>query len=994
VTRRDRSTRPFRRTVSLVAAGALALSVAPIGAAAQEPPVPVRGTDLACPGPATAAFADIAGSAHEANIRCLADLGLTQGLSGGTRYGPRLPVQRGQMATFVARFLELAIDDDLPAGDDAFRDDDGSVHEDNIDALAALGIVEGRRGGGFGPLDPVTRGQMASFVARALDWLDDGELNGSFPPATDRDAFGDDDGSVHEDAIDRIAALGIVQGFTDGTYRPLATVLRDQMASYLVRAFDVAIEEGFVVDGEVPIEDEEFAATIRRTAYGVPHIEAEDIGSIAYGMGYVSGEDTICELMDRVMTANAERASYLGPGNNDSNIISDLYHARLEGAGVFDVYDQEPGVTPESPSVDARAMGRGFVAGVNQYLREVGGTDGITDPRCQGQPWVREFTDLEYWRVLATFVGAQQAGPLVAASPPDAPAPAVSPRTELDPEPEPETVGSNAYAFGSEVTAEGRGALLANPHYPWNGSLRFYRAHLTIPGELNIVGAALINTPFVGIGHTEDIAWTHTVSTANRFGFHQLALDPNDPTAYLVDGESVPMERNEVSIEVLRDGELEPLEHTFYETEYGTMIEVTSPLPLPWTNATGYAFRNTIENLRFADQYLAISEATDVRELFDALGEYQATVYNTTATDSQGGTMFADAGAIPNIPDAHWTACAAPGIGAIARSLARVPILDGSRSECAWLDDEDAAVPGVFGPSAVPQLFRDDHVSQMNDSYWLTNPDEPLVGYPLMFGEERTQRSLRTRMGLTQIEERLAGTDGLGGPADIDLGQVQQMLFGNRTKAAELVLDDLVAACQAADDEALEAACAALDGWDGRVDLTSRGAHLFVRFVARGGLVWSVPFDPNDPVNTPNTLNTGSANVLNALRQAVQDVTNAGVDLDAEWGSVQTEQRGDEAIPIHGGPGSIGTFNVISPSGNLPWRSIAAGASWMMTVEFTDDGPISEGVLSYSQSPNPASPWYADQTRLYSQEGWDPLLFDPADVREQALSTVTISTED
>jgi acyl-homoserine-lactone acylase len=355
--------------------------------------------------------------------------------------------------------------------------------------------------------------------------------------------------------------------------------------------------------------------------------------------------------------------------------------------------------------------------------------------------------------------------------------------------------------------------------------------------------------------------------------------------------------------------------------------------------------------------------------------------------------MFADAGPIPNITDARWDECLAPGVGFLARQFQRIPILDGSRSACAWGNDEDAAIPGIFGPSAVPQLFRDDHVSQMNDSHWLTNPDELLEGYPLIFGEERTQRSLRTRLGITQIEERLAGTDGLGGPADITMEQVQQMLYGNRVKAAELVLDDLVDRCWEADDEDLDAACAALEGWDGRVDLTSTGAHLFVRYVARGGLQWVNDFDPEAPVNTPNTLDTSSASVLNALRQAVQDVEDAGVDLDAEWGSVKTEQRGDEAIPIHGGPGSIGTFNVISPSGSVPWRSISSGASFVMTVEFTEDGPRSEGILTYSQSTDPTSPWYADQTRLYSEEGWDPLLFDPEDVRDEALSTETISTE-
>jgi acyl-homoserine-lactone acylase len=138
--------------------------------------------------------------------------------------------------------------------------------------------------------------------------------------------------------------------------------------------------------------------------------------------------------------------------------------------------------------------------------------------------------------------------------------------------------------------------------------------------------------------------------------------------------------------------------------------------------------------------------------------------------------------------------------------------------------------------------------------------------------------------------------------------------------------------------------------------------------------------------------------VLVALGNAVRDVEAASIELDAPWGSVQTEQRGEERIPIHGGPGSVGAFNVISPGtpfqDELGWTSIRAGASWVMSVEFTPDGPISEGVLTYSQSPDPASPFFADQTRLYSAERWDPMLFDPADVREEAVTTETIASDD
>lgn len=988
VIRRDRRPRPLRRATSLVAAGALALAVAPVGAAAQETAPPARSTDLACPGAPSSDFVDIAGSVHAGAVRCLADLGLTEGLRGGERYGPRLDVERGQMATFIARFIELATGEELPDGPDAFDDDDGSTHEAAIDALAAIGVVEGRRGGGFDPRASVTRGQMASFVVRALDHIDDGALNGSYPPAG-RDAFGDDDGSTHEPSIDALARLGVVQGFTDGTYRPGQAVKRDQMASFLVRAYDVVLDE---LDPGDPVEEADFAATIRRSAYGVPHIEAEDVGSLAFGMGYASAADTLCELMDRVMTANGERSRYLGPGSGNSNVVSDLYHARLIADGTYDGLDLAPGATPGSPSAEARDAVRGYVAGVNRYLADTP-TDQL-DSRCSDAPWVRPLTAEEYWRVAVTYLSGQlQQAAQVNAAPPAAAAARFAPAdADLEETAEPDTVGSNAYAFGADVTGGG-GVLLGNPHYPWAGSLRFYRAHLTIPGELNVVGAALINTPFIGIGHTDRIAWTHTVSTAQRYGFFELQLAPGDPTSYVFDGEVVPMEQIPVSIEIADDeGGTITHAHTFYATPFGNLIE--SPDGLPWNEQNAYVFANTVENTRLVDQYLAMYEADDVGELFDALGDHQATAYNTTATDADGGTLFTDAGAIPHITDATWAGCATSPTAQAFRAQ-RQPMLDGWRSECQWGTDDGAVTPGIFGPDSVPSLFRDDYVTQSNDSHWLTNPLEPLEGYPRIFGVERTERSLRTRLGLVQVEERLDGSDGLGEAGVVDLETVQEMLYANRVHGAELVRDDLVAACEAAgtvtigDDEvALAEACEVLDAWDLRVDRDSRGAHLFVRWIARiGAIPWVNGFDATDPVHTPNTLDTSDDRVLEALGRAVRDVEAAGVDLDAPWGEVQTEVRRGQPIPIHGGPGNAGTFNVISPSGSLPWTSIASGASWIMAVEFTDDGPISEGVLTYSQSPDPESPWYADQTQLYSQKGWDPLLFDPADVRQHAHTT-------
>jgi hypothetical protein len=175
------------------------------------------------PPPCDAAFADICGSPHEAAIEWLAEQGFTSGCdAAGKLFCPADNVTRGHTAHFLAKLLEL------PAGPDAFVDDEGTLFEDAINAVAAAGITSGCSADGpkFCPDNPVTRGQMAVFLTKAFD----------LPAGPD--AFVDDEGTLFEDAINAVAAAGIAAGCDaeKKLYCPDENVSRAQMASFLYRA--------------------------------------------------------------------------------------------------------------------------------------------------------------------------------------------------------------------------------------------------------------------------------------------------------------------------------------------------------------------------------------------------------------------------------------------------------------------------------------------------------------------------------------------------------------------------------------------------------------------------------------------------------------------------------------------------------------------------------------------------------------------------------------
>jgi hypothetical protein len=166
-----------------------------------------------------APFSDIDGHRFENDIEWLRVSELTQGCGGG-RFCPDGLVTRAQMATFLARALEL------PATSvDHFSDDEGLSHEGAINRVATAGITVGCASGRFCPSGLVTRAQMASFLARAFD-LDPSGV----------DWFGDDDRSTHQGNINRVAWVGITHGCRPSAYCPDGRVTRGQMAAFLHRA--------------------------------------------------------------------------------------------------------------------------------------------------------------------------------------------------------------------------------------------------------------------------------------------------------------------------------------------------------------------------------------------------------------------------------------------------------------------------------------------------------------------------------------------------------------------------------------------------------------------------------------------------------------------------------------------------------------------------------------------------------------------------------------
>ena len=800
-----------------------------------------------------------------------------------------------------------------------------------------------------------------------------------------------------------------------------------------------------------------YEATISRTSYGIPHIVAADWGSLGFGEGYAFAEDHLCSLADQVVRVRSQRAELFGAGPGDVLMLSDLGLAALDltGRAAEDL---------ASYSDDIRSFFEGYAAGYNLYLAEVGPEN--VPGWCRGEQWVTEISALDvaaYARSLF-MISAQFAPAIAAAHPPQAsneggPAadseggPAASSeqgrvagsegRAVANVEGEasaaaeiPWRIGaSNGWGIGAERSENGRGMLLANPHYPWVGANRFWEKHLTIPGELDTYGVSLLGTPGVLIGFNENIAWTHTVSSGVRFTLYRLELVKGQPTTYVVDGEEQRMEAREVTAKVRQDdGSLRQVSHTVYWTRYGPVVSLAG---MEWTDDFAFALRDAnADNDEAMAQWVAMDQASGMDDFQAAHARYTGMPWvNTISASSDGRAWYADVSRTPNLSEEaieDWLDLTRsdPMFGeAYAGGMV---LLDGSDSRYEWVDDPDARDPGVLPFDMLPQLERRDYVFNANDSYWLANSSELLTGPSRLHAlQEGTPRSPRTRMNDLVLSDRSAG-----GPAGEDgrfsLDELAAAAFLNRGLTAELLAPLVANRCRSHSTVAvdgrtvrLDQACEVLAAFAGRLDLDSRGAVLWREFITQfnhgdlldAGALFAQPFDPSDPVGTPRGLSgrPGADDlVLGNLARAVVVLESAGFALDAPLGDLQYSNRNGVRIPIHGGHGSWeGVTNFANHAANgttlepdVPVAPLVEGSrflrtdgypvnrgtSFIMVMEFTDSGPRAKALLTYSQSGDSESPHFSDQTELFSRKQWRPVLFRAADIEaDPQLRTYRVS---
>ncbi|MGI5238069.1 penicillin acylase family protein [Dactylosporangium sp. CA-139066] len=735
-----------------------------------------------------------------------------------------------------------------------------------------------------------------------------------------------------------------------------------------------------------------YSAVIKRTSYGVPHISAANIGSVAFGQAWAYAEDRFCDLSDQIVKVRGERSRWFGPGADNANLATDFAYGSL---GLYDrARAQLAQLQPEELQIV-----NGYVRGYNAFLATKGAAR--VPGWCAGQPWIGPITNVDllaYERDIALLAsGGALLAPIAAATPPSTVAPPVSAAqvrsgveqlTQQD-----KKLSSNGWALGADKTQTGKGMLIGNPHFPWEGELRFWESQLTVAGNVNVYGASLGGLPGVQIGFTDKVAWTHTIAAGSRYTFYLMTLDPSSPTKYVVDGRSESMTGKSVTVKVKQaDGSLQSVTRTMWSTRYGPVLDLSAIDPsLGWNGQTAISYRDAnIDNDRLTRVWWNMARATDVNGLRASIGRDQGIPWvNTMATDSAGNALYLDSSPTPNLSPSAIAEWSSNPLG----------LLDGSNSANAWVVAPGARSPGLVPFAQQPQLVRRDYVLNSNDSHWVPNANQFLTGFTPLQGPEGAPLTVRTRQNFKLVNS----------VAKFDLAGLATTILSGDTYTAAQVAAATVTACRArgttpvvVDGTSVDVSpgCTVLATWDKQFELASRGAVLWRETVGavvannpdalnEAGALFGVPFNPADPTRTPRGGPASSGELLAGLARGMLRMRAVGLALNVPLSQVQYTVKNGQKIPVPGSTENIGIANMaqyqplpgsslepfMDPGTFVPGSDLTDkgyvvnyGTSFLLTLAYTSSGPSAKCILTFSESGDRTSSHYIDQTQLYSQK--------------------------
>lgn len=706
---------------------------------------------------------------------------------------------------------------------------------------------------------------------------------------------------------------------------------------------------------------------IRRTEYGVPHIQAMNMKAAGMGLGYVQIEDYGEFVVEEFMRARGDFAAFKEIKDEkirNLRIDADAYQKLL--------YERAKETYPLLKK-DTRDFLEGYAAGINRYINlNKDKFSKNTKADFTGIDIHARGIDKHKDETVKAFLKRMQDQKSTGFELLNEPENNVWANLAINSKEEHPDAGSNSWALAPERTRDGKAILLRNPHLDWVAG--YYEAHITVPGKFDFYGDFRAGDPIGTVGgFNQYLGFSTTNNYPKMSEIYAFQKDPKKADAYLLDGKSFVVDKKVVNVKYLSDGKMKTASRTLLFTSYGPVIHQDKDRI--------YIIRSTREGeYRIYEQFLEMMKATNLQEWKDAMRINAKSNSNLTYADRGGNIFYVWNAKTPDLP---------------------VPSGEG---DAVFVISSKDIWSKLIPWDSLPQLLnpKGGYIHQENDPFHFTNLNEPFKAsdFPAYFPQPKL--GLRSQLSL----------DLIGHNDKLTLEDVVARKHDMRILLAERVKPDLL---QALADATLNTdekdATELLKVWDNTVAAESRGSALFemwwdkyvslvnngqriestpesVGFAAPAEQLFMQPWSIDRPASTPYGLGSMSK-AVDAFRWAVKECNKKYGRTDIAWGEIHRAIIGDVNLPVGGVTGALGAFRVLwytKQKEDANKLKVTGGDGWIIAVEFGDE-PRAYSVLAYGNSILKSSPYYANQLNLFVNKKMKTVYYKLDDVIKHTLIT-------
>jgi len=663
---------------------------------------------------------------------------------------------------------------------------------------------------------------------------------------------------------------------------------------------------------------------IRRTAYGVPHVKADNLKAVAYGLAWCELEDYGERVIKPLIAARGDLALIEGYDAIDSDFVRQLgYQRTLEKYGKL----YKP----------TRDMLEGFAAGVNAYLSH------YPEKFPQYKNW--KFTGFDVaasvTSVTTSYQGRNFKERLKRQK-------AIRDSLKLT------EAGSNAWAFAPSRMKKGNAVLVRNPHLSWSAG--YYEAQITVEDTLNFYGDFRIGGLFAIIGgFNERLGWATTNNNPDLEEVYALQADTLKADHFIIDGVSVPLNKKLLTAEFKNGPAIATETREFLFTPFGPVIHRDEGKIYILKSAGDGEYRRS-------EQFTKMLLAKNLEEWKNAMRLQAITASNYTYADADGNIFYVWNAMTPKISHASGADTAAVMI---------------TKSADIW----QQYIPF----DELPQLLNPEggYLHNENDPFHFTNLNEVLApeDYPSNFPKPRLRQRSQHSLSLIHNDDEFTLEE------VVNRKHSMKMLLADQLKDNLLTTLKIAALNDEAQKAILHLEewdnTVRADSKGGVLF-----QEWFIKYARSMGKqeLFAIPWSFEEPMTTPSGI-ADKVKAVAAFKKAIVNLNEQYDTWDLAWGDIHRIRLGEIDLPASGGPGGLGCFRVLwfteAEDGK---RKVRGGDGWQLAVEFSDP-PRAYSILAYGQSNNPETGHHTDQVEMFSKSEMKEVLYTEKAIKKGLIKS-------